>query len=85
MKNLVLLLPLGLALLTGCARHYVITLNSGTQIGAQGKPELRGGSYYFKDAHGKETSVAAGRVSQIETDSSAQRGNKSGFINAPSR
>ncbi len=85
MKILAPLLLLGLALCTGCARHYVITLNSGTQLGAQGKPELRGGSYYFKDANGKETSVAAGRVSQIETDSSAQRGNKSGFINAPSR
>lgn len=85
MKNLALIPLLGCVLFAGCARHYVITLNSGTQIGAQGKPELRGGSYFFKDANGRETSVAAGRVSQIETASSAERGNKTGFINSGSK
>ncbi len=80
-KNLtpVLALLIGLWLLPGCAGHYVVTLNNGAQIGAQGKPELRGNAYYFKDANGKETSVAAGRVTQIETESSAQRSQKSGF------
>ncbi len=82
MKKLSPLLLLSLALLAGCANHYVITMSNGTQIGAQGKPELKGGSYYFKDASGKETSVSAGRVSQIETDSSAARGHKAGFIDS---
>lgn len=82
MKKLSPLLLLSLTLLAGCANHYVITMSNGTQIGAQGKPELKGGSYYFKDASGKETSVSAGRVSQIETDSSAARGHKAGFIDS---
>ena len=82
MKNLAPLLLLGLGLFTGCASHYVITMSNGTQVGTQGKPELKGGSYYFKDANGKETSVSAGRVSQIETDSSAARGHKAGFIDS---
>ena len=49
---------------------------------AQGKPVLKGGSYYFKDASGVEKSVSAGRVSQIETASSAARGSTPGFINS---
>ena len=85
MKNIKPLLLLGFALLTGCSNHYVITLSSGTQIGTQGKPVLKGGSYYFKDATGVEKSVSAGRVSQIETASSAARGSKPGYINAPSK
>ena len=80
MKKLAPLLLFGLAWFTGCARHYVITLSSGTQLGAQGRPQLKNGSYYFKDANGKATSVSAGRVSQIETATSAGRGNKSGYI-----
>ena len=82
MKNSLSLLLLGSLLITGCAHNYVITLTSGTQLGAQGKPVLKGGSYYFKDASGVEKSVSAGRVSQIETASSAARGSKPGFINS---
>ena len=85
MKNITPLFLLGFALLTGCARNYVITLSSGTQIGTQGKPVLKGGSYYYKDATGAAKSVSVGRVSQIETASSAARGSKAGFINSPSK
>lgn len=85
MKNSLSLLLLGCLLSTGCVRNYTITMSNGTQIGAQGKPVLKGGSYYFKDASGQEKAVAAGRVSQIETATSAARGNKSGFINSPTR
>jgi len=53
------LLLFGFVLLTGCAHNYVITLNNGRQLGAQGKPVLKGGSYYFKDASGHDTSVSA--------------------------
>lgn len=84
-KNLCLLLPLGLLLFTGCARNYTITLTNGTQLGAQGKPKLKDGAYYFKDAIGRDTAIAAGRVSQIEPASSAKQGNKSGFLDSPSR
>ena len=83
MKNFSLLFLLTLVILTGCANRYVITLNNGTQLGAQGKPELKGGSYYFKDASGQEKTVASGRVSQIETESSAARSRKKGYINSP--
>lgn len=85
MKHLTPLLLLGLTLFTGCARNYVITLNNGTQLGAQGKPELKDGAYHFKDANGKDAAVAAGRVSQVETASSAARGQKSGFISPGTR
>ena len=85
MKNFSPLLLLSLALSAGCAHNYVITLTSGTRLGAQGKPVLKGGSYYFKDATGVEKSISAGRVSQIETASSAARGNKSSYINSPSK
>ena len=85
MKCFSLLAVLALSLLTGCARNYTITLNNGRQIGAQGKPQLKDGAYHFKDALGRDTSVAAGRVAQIETASSAKQGGKSGFIDAPSK
>jgi hypothetical protein len=80
MKNLCFLLLLGLLVFTGCARNYVVTLNNGNQLGAQGKPVLKGGSYYFKDARGEEAAVAAGRVTRIEPASSAARNKKTGFL-----
>jgi hypothetical protein len=84
-RNLCLLLPLGLLLFTGCARNYTITLTNGTQLGAQGRPRFKDGAYYFKDATGRDTSVAAGRVSQIGPASSEKKDEKSGFMNSPSR
>jgi hypothetical protein len=85
MKNLGSILLLGMLLCTGCARNYTITLTNGTQLGAKGKPHLKEDAYYFKDANGRDTSVAAGRVSQIGPASSAKQGEKSGFIGSPSR
>lgn len=84
-KNICSLLPLGCLLFAGCARSYTISLNNGTQIGAQGKPQLKDGAYYFKDATGRDASIAAGRVSQIEPASSAKKDEKSGFIKSPSK
>jgi hypothetical protein len=85
MKKLSPFCLLVLVLISGCARNYVITLNNGRQLGAQGKPVLKGGSYYFKDASGQDASVAAGRVQQIETASSAARDTKPGYIGSPSK
>ena len=85
MKNFHLLSLLGFVLLTGCARNYVVTLNNGTQLGARTKPQLKDGAYYFKDATGHDTTVAAGRVSQIESAGIASRNKKSGFLDSPSR
>jgi len=83
MKKICPALLLVLIFLSGCASGYVITMNNGRQVGAKTKPELRGGSYYFKDASGQDTSVSAGRVQQIETASSAARHNKPGYIQSP--
>ena len=54
-----------LLLLTGCARNYVITLNSGRQITTAGKPRLEGVVYTYRDMSGREGRVSAGSVSQI--------------------
>ena len=55
------------ALLTGCARHYVITLNNGNTISTQGKPKLNPehSAFLYKDAKGKPDFVAAGSVKEI--------------------
>jgi hypothetical protein len=66
MKGISLLLMLGCLSLSGCARHYMLTLNNGSQVDAWGKPKLVNGSYQFKDAQGKEGRVSSSRVSKIE-------------------
>lgn len=65
MRKHILLIPVCLVALCGCARHYVITMTNGTQIGATGKPHLKGGYYHFKDARGRESVIAAGRITEI--------------------
>ena len=65
MKRIPLLLLLALLALSGCARHYVITLNNGARIDTDGKPKLVGNSYAFKDALGRERQIPSGRVAQI--------------------
>jgi hypothetical protein len=54
-----------LILLTGCASHYRITLNGGTQIETTGKPRLEHGYYYYTDSSGRKVSVPAGRVQEV--------------------
>ena len=63
--------------LTGCAHHYVMRLNNGTEITTASKPQLRENSYYFKDAKGEEHEIAAGRVREIAPASMAARENQS--------
>jgi hypothetical protein len=63
-----MLLPLlaGLLLLTGCARNYVISLNSGGSIRTTGKPHRENGFYYYKETPGGETHrIFASRVREI--------------------
>lgn len=66
-------LALSLCALCGCARHYVITLSNGTQIGANSKPHLKGGAYIFKDAEGHKSYIPAGRVTEIEPASMSRK------------
>ncbi len=58
---------LTLLLLTGCARHYTVTLTNGNTITAHSKPRLNegGSAFVFKDRTGQTMSVPAGKVSEI--------------------
>ena len=60
----ILLMFLALAL-SGCSRHYVLTLNNGTKIVSASKPQLKEGTYFFKDATGGEQTIPQGRVREI--------------------
>ncbi len=74
MKRFVIFLLLaGLFAGAGCARHYVIKLNNGSQITAANKPRLKNGSYYFKDANGQTRTLPAGRVMEIAPASMVQK------------
>ena len=69
-----LLLPLLIGLLTvcGCAHQYVIKFSNGNTITTASKPKLKGGSYHFKDAKGREVVIPAGRVIEVEPASMAE-------------
>jgi len=65
MNKISLLLLLSLTLLCGCAHNYVITLDNGKRITTASKPKLENGRYVFKDAMGRPSYVATGRVREI--------------------
>ncbi len=72
MKKLLLPLLLGTLILCGCAQTYVMKLNNGTQIVTPSKPKLKGATYYYKDATGRQFMVPQSRVQVIEPASMAQ-------------
>jgi hypothetical protein len=76
MKKASLPVLIGLIMLTGCAHHYVMKLNNGSQITTATKPRLKDGSYSFKDAKGEEHYVPAARVREIAPASAAERESK---------
>ena len=67
MKPTLLLALLSAAILTGCARHYVITLNNGNTISTQNKPKLNleRTAFVYKDAKGRPDFISAGSVKEI--------------------
>jgi hypothetical protein len=71
MKKISLYLFLGMLCLCGCSSRYVLTLNNGSQVGTTTKPQLRNGTYYFKDVSGQDASVPAGRVREVAPASMA--------------
>lgn len=73
---LVLTLVLSSVLLSGCARHYVMKLNSGAEVDAFGKPKLRDGAYYYTDARGTNSVLPASRVIKIQPASMASEERK---------
>lgn len=85
MKRFLLLALIGSALLTGCARHYTLTLTNGNRVTAVGKPRLEGANYVFKDPKGQPAYVPAGRVREISPTSMSSARQSSGFKAEPSR
>lgn len=59
------------ALLSGCARSYVMRMQNGTKITTSNKPKLDKGYYVFKDISGRKVQIPAGRVREIEPASMA--------------
>ena len=55
----------------GCASQYVLKLSNGMEVTSAGKPHLKGGYYYCKDAQGHQIPVPQGRVIAIEPASMA--------------
>jgi len=85
MKPLLTLALFATLLLAGCARHYTITLNSGSRITTLGKPRLQNGHYVFKDAKGQPGSVPAGRVQEVSPSNMTSSRVSSGFSAAPTK
>ena len=84
MKRYLLILLLLPLLLTGCAGHYVVTLNNGSRISTMSKPRLENGNYVFKDAKGQPASVFAGSVREI-APASMSKSENSRFIRSTSK
>jgi hypothetical protein len=70
-------LLIGLLVLTGCATPYVLRLTNGSEILTPGKPQLKGGIYYFKDANGERHAVMAASVREIAPASMVKAEDKS--------
>jgi hypothetical protein len=85
MKPTLLVALLGAVLLTGCARHYTITLTNGNRITTLGKPHLQGATYYFKDVKGQPGYISSGRVREIAPAGQASSRMSSGFSAAPQK
>lgn len=62
---------LSILMLTGCARHYRITLTNNNVITTTTKPKVNkaGDAFVFKDRNGKLMALPKGSVKQIEPQS----------------
>jgi hypothetical protein len=76
MKKAALPFLIGIIALTGCAQHYVMRLNNGTELTTASKPKLKDGFYQFKDAKGEEHFMPMTRVREIAPASMAAREEK---------
>ena len=71
-----IILMLGCVTLCGCARHYVVKLSNGSEFDTRSKPKLVDGSYHFKDALGRDSSIPASRVVEVAPASMAHEAEK---------
>ena len=69
--------------LTGCTRRYVLTLNNGSTVTSTTKPQLKDGSWRFKDAKGEDHFVPRGSVREIAPASSASSEIKNQPVQGP--
>ncbi len=83
MKRILLPTLVAVALLSGCARHYTITLTNGNRVTALGKPKLKNNEYIYKDAKGVEARMPAGRVREVAPSSQVSSRQSSGFKAEP--
>jgi hypothetical protein len=67
---------IGLILLCGCARHYILKLSNGYEIESAGKPKLVGGSFRYRDAKGHDHLIPESRVLEMEPASMATEDQK---------
>ena len=56
---------LGVALLSGCASRYVVTLTDGRQVVAAAKPHLVDFNFVFTDLNGRTNSIPSTDVRAI--------------------
>jgi hypothetical protein len=70
MKQLLLAMLSGVALLTGCASQYVVTLTNGQRIVAAKKPHLEDFNFVFTDLNGRTNSIPSTRVRAVVPASS---------------
>jgi hypothetical protein len=65
--------------LTGCARRYTITTNSGRQITTKGKPKYdeENGVFRYTDVKGEKRAIGAGSVSEVSPGAKGE--SKTGF------
>ena len=83
MKRFLLPTLAAVALLSGCARHYTITLTNGNRVTAVGKPRLEGNTYVYTDAQGQPARIPAGRVREVAPSSQVSSRQSSGFKSEP--
>lgn len=73
MKFAAPLLLASLLVLSGCANHYVMTLNNGAQLTTQSKPVLKDGAFHFKDLSGQDRTMPEGRVREVSPASMVEQ------------
>jgi hypothetical protein len=75
-RNLALTLLLSLAVLCGCAHHYLVKLSDGGQIISLSQPKLQGTNYHFTGGDGMRCMIPQSRVVKIKTISAIEEEQK---------
>ena len=75
-RKLALTLLVSLAVLCGCAHHYLMKLSNGAQTISRTKPKLQGTNYHFTGDDGVQYVIPKSRVVKIKTISAIQEEQK---------